>query len=99
MNQGKIYQIDGPVIDVEFTEGQIPPILNQLQIPRTSPSTGAQDDLICVVTQHLGIKLARSFTSGSTYGLKPGMIVYDTGIPVPILDPIPIPEPIPIIQK
>ncbi len=84
MIEGHIIQVIGPVVDVEFTDGQIPSMLNALEIPRTSPETGKEDVLICEVQQHLGEDRVRSVAMDSTDGLVRGMKVYDTGSPISI---------------
>ncbi|MBL7975731.1 MAG: F0F1 ATP synthase subunit beta, partial [Candidatus Kapabacteria bacterium] len=53
MNQGKIVQVIGPVVDVDFSGGHIPPVLNALRIPRKT-AEGKEEVLICEVQQHLG---------------------------------------------
>ncbi|MGA2298590.1 MAG: F0F1 ATP synthase subunit beta, partial [FCB group bacterium] len=65
MNEGHIVQVIGPVVDVEFTEGQIPAVLNALNITRTSSETGKEDVLICEVQQHLGEDRVRSVAMDS----------------------------------
>ncbi|MFA6570155.1 MAG: F0F1 ATP synthase subunit beta [Bacteroidota bacterium] len=84
MNEGHIVQVIGPVVDVEFVEGQIPAVLNALEIPRVSSETGNQEVLICEVQQHLGEDRVRSVAMDSTDGLVRGMVVYDTGAPISI---------------
>ena len=51
MNEGKIVQIIGPVVDVEFSEGKIPAILNALNIERTNVVTGQNEILVTEVQQ------------------------------------------------
>lgn len=84
MNEGRIIQVIGPVVDVEFSEGQIPSVLNALEIPRKSPETGEDSLLICEVQQDLGEYRVRSVAMDSTDGLVRGMPVYDTGSPITI---------------
>ncbi len=81
MNKGKIRQIIGPVIDVEFEEGKLPNIYNALKITREDGSV-----LITEVHQHLGENLVRSVAMDSTDGLKRDMEAIDTGdsISVPV---------------
>ncbi len=81
MNKGKIRQIIGPVIDVEFEEGKLPNIYNALKITREDGTT-----LITEVHQHLGENLVRSVAMDSTDGLKRDMEAVDTGdsISVPV---------------
>jgi F-type H+-transporting ATPase subunit beta len=84
MNEGRIIQVIGPVVDVEFSEGKIPSVLNALEIPRKSPETGEDSLLICEVQQDLGEYRVRSVAMDSTDGLVRGMSVYDTGRPITI---------------
>lgn len=83
MNKGKIIQVIGPVVDVEFSEGQLPEILNSLKIPRKSIED-VEEELICEVQQHLGESRVRAVAMDSTDGLVRGMEVIDTGGPVSV---------------
>lgn len=84
MNEGKIVQVIGPVVDVEFSEGNIPAVLNALHIKRISPQTNEEDILVCEVQQHLGEDRVRSVALDSTDGLVRGMKVIDTGTSISI---------------
>jgi F-type H+-transporting ATPase subunit beta len=84
MTEGRIVQIIGPVVDAEFPEGKLPSVLNELRIPRTSPETGKQDELICEVQQHIGESRVRAVAMDSTDGLVRGMKVLDTGSPIQV---------------
>jgi F-type H+/Na+-transporting ATPase subunit beta len=84
MNEGKIVQVIGPVVDVEFSGGNIPEVLNALQITRNSPETGEETILVCEVQQHLGEDRVRSVAMESTDGLVRGMTVINTGAPITI---------------
>ncbi len=81
MNKGKISQIIGPVIDVEFSEGELPAIYNAINIKRDGSS-----DLVLEVQQHLGENIVRCVAMDSSDGLVRGMEVDDTGdsITVPV---------------
>jgi F-type H+/Na+-transporting ATPase subunit beta len=81
MNKGKIIQVIGPVVDVEFSEGQLPEILNSIKIPRKSIE-GVEEELVCEVQQHLGEARVRAVAMDSTDGLVRGMEVIDTGNPI-----------------
>jgi len=83
MNRGKIIQVIGPVVDVEFSEGQLPEILNSLKIPRESIE-GETEELICEVQQHLGESRVRAVAMDATDGLVRGMEVIDTGGPIQV---------------
>jgi len=84
MNEGRIVQVIGPVVDVEFSDGQIPSVLNALEIPRKHPETGEDDVLVCEVQQDLGENRVRSVALDTTDGLVRGMKVYDTGGPITV---------------
>lgn len=84
MNEGKIVQVIGPVVDVEFAEGKIPEIYNALNIERKSPQTGEPEVLVCEVQLHLGENRTRAIAMDSTDGLVRGMKVVDSGAPISI---------------
>jgi F-type H+/Na+-transporting ATPase subunit beta len=77
MNQGKIVQIIGPVVDVEFT-GQLPAIFNALTVEYHLPGLG-RTKLTLEVQQHLGDNWIRAVAMSTTEGLKRGMEIVDTG--------------------
>ncbi len=77
-NVGKITQVIGAVIDVEFDTGQLPPILNALTV--TNPAIDEREDnLVLEVAQHLGERTVRCIGMDTTDGLVRGMSVRDTG--------------------
>jgi F-type H+-transporting ATPase subunit beta len=84
MNVGRIVQVIGPVVDVEFTNGQIPPVLNALHIKRNSVETGEPETLVVEVQQHLGEDRVRAISIDSTDGLVRGMEAVDTGAPISV---------------
>ncbi len=84
MNEGRIVQVIGPVVDVEFTENNIPAVLNALHIPHPGDAPGEEKILVCEVQQHLGEDRVRSVAMDSTDGLVRGMKVIDTGEPITI---------------
>lgn len=84
MNQGHIVQVIGPVVDVEFPNGQVPAVLNALEIMMKSPEDGSEKKLVCEVQQHLGEDRVRSVAMDSTDGLVRGMPVIDTGEPIKV---------------
>ena len=67
MNKGKISQIIGPVVDVEFNEGELPAIYNAVKVKREEGG-----DLVLEVQQHLGENIVRSVAMDSTDGLVRG---------------------------
>jgi F-type H+-transporting ATPase subunit beta len=86
MNQGKIVQVIGPVVDVEFEPGKLPPIYSALEVP----GAGSTDifaysaKLVLEVAQHLGESQVRAVAMAATDGLTRGMPVNDTGMPISI---------------
>jgi F-type H+-transporting ATPase subunit beta len=86
MNQGKIVQVIGPVVDVEFEPGKLPPIYGALEVP----GAGSTDifaysaKLVLEVAQHLGESQVRTVAMAATDGLTRGMPVNDTGMPISI---------------
>jgi F-type H+-transporting ATPase subunit beta len=78
MNKGKITQVIGPVVDVEFEAGKLPEIYHALKI--TNPSLGSGEwNLVVEVAQHLGENTVRTIAMDSTDGLVRGQDVLDTG--------------------
>src|SRR5215472_1618077 len=85
MNMGKITQVLGAVIDVEFSDGSLPPIYNALKASNPAISDKPWN-LIIEVAQHLGENTVRCVAMDTTEGLVRGMEVMDTGagITVPV---------------
>ena len=83
MNEGKIVQIIGAVVDIDFSGGALPSILNAIRIPRGGDGN-PQEDLIVEVQQHLGDNRVRTVAMDSTDGLPRGISCYDTGGPITI---------------
>ncbi|MEW6269058.1 MAG: F0F1 ATP synthase subunit beta [Thermodesulfobacteriota bacterium] len=84
-NVGRITQVIGPVVDVEFENGTLPPIYNALKI--TNPALGDEEgNLIVEVAQHLGERTVRCVAMDATEGLVRGIEAIDTGtgITVPV---------------
>jgi len=79
MNKGKIVQVIGPVVDVEFAE-KLPGIYNALSVDFTV--MGNQTTLVLEVQQHLGDNWVRTVAMSSTEGLKRGLEVTDSGKPI-----------------
>src|SRR5882724_4148147 len=79
MNKGKIVQIIGPVVDVEFS-GSLPGIYNALTVEYSV--LGKPTKLTLEVQQHLGDNWLRAIAMSSTEGLKRGLEVVDTGGPI-----------------
>ncbi len=80
---GKITQVIGPVVDVEFPPGALPDIYTALAV--TNPGIDARpDNLVVEVAQHLGENTARCVAMDSTDGLVRGMAVKNTGVPISV---------------
>jgi len=78
MNIGKVSQVIGPVVDVEFPDGQLPEIYHALKI--SNPSLGDEEwNLVVEVAQHLGENIVRTIAMDGTDGLVRGQKVLDTG--------------------
>jgi F-type H+-transporting ATPase subunit beta len=80
MNKGKIVQVIGPVVDVEFP-GDLPGIYNALTVEFDVPGQGKTRQTL-EVEQHLGDNWVRTVCMGSTEGLKRGYEVTDSGGPI-----------------
>jgi F-type H+-transporting ATPase subunit beta len=80
MNIGKIVQVIGPVVDVQFAESQIPEIYNALEVSGRS----AENRLVLEVQQHRGEGLVRAVAMTSTDGLVRGQEVADSGAPISV---------------
>lgn len=82
-NVGRIVQVVGPVVDVEFPSGDLPPILTALAV--TNPAIdNTPHNLILEVAQHLGDNVVRTIAMDTTDGLVRGMEVINTGAPIMI---------------
>jgi len=79
--RGRIIQVIGPVVDIEFEEGHLPKIYNAIKIPRIT-TEGVEDVLIVEVQQHLGENRVRAVAMDSTDGLVRGMEAINTGSPI-----------------
>jgi len=84
-NTGKVVQVIGPVLDVEFDGEHLPEIYNALQL-RAPGENGEGIDLVAEVQQHIGRNQVRAVAMSSTDGVVRGMAVEDTGraIAVPV---------------
>jgi F-type H+-transporting ATPase subunit beta len=86
MSQGKISQVIGAVVDVEFEPGKLPCINNALEVPgiEIKDIFTYSQRLVLEVAQHLGEGKVRAVAMGPTDGLRRGMPVHDTGNPITI---------------
>ena len=82
MSSGKIVQVIGPVVDLQFPAGKLPAIFNAVHIPlpavKGKPGDGPQV-LTVEVASHLGDEQVRAIALGPTEGLQRGMEANDTG--------------------
>jgi F-type H+-transporting ATPase subunit beta len=76
---GRVIQITGPVVDIEFPAGQLPAIYNAVEIARPG-----EEPLVCEVQQHLGNNWVRSVAMTTTDGLARGIPAHDTGGPISV---------------
>ncbi len=86
MNTGKVVQVIGPVVDVEFPQGQLPNIYNALKVEEQADAKTGRPEirLTLEVSQHLGENRVRGVAMSSTDGLVRGMAVQNTGAPISI---------------
>ncbi|HAV19491.1 MAG TPA: F0F1 ATP synthase subunit beta [Firmicutes bacterium] len=77
--EGKIVQIIGPIIDVRYSERQLPPLLTALEIKRED-----KPSLVVEVAQHIGDDVVRTVAMGATEGLTRGMTVINTEAPITV---------------
>ena len=80
MAKGKVVQVIGPVVDIEFPAGELPEILNAIKI--TGKAADREVNLTVEVMQHLGDSITRCIAMSSTDGLMRGMEADDTGAPI-----------------
>jgi F-type H+-transporting ATPase subunit beta len=85
-NVGKVIQVIGPVVDVEFAQGHLPAIYNALRVTSGPGHVGDAVDVIVEVQQHLGEGRVRAVAMKPTDGMQRGMAAADTGaaISVPV---------------
>ncbi len=80
---GKIVQVTGPVIDIQFQEGALPKIYNAIKINGVA-GKGVKINLTAEVVQHVGNNIVRTVAMSSTDGLVRGMTAVDTGAPIKV---------------
>src|SRR5262245_20202416 len=83
-NVGKVIQVIGPVVDVEFKSGSLPPIYNAIRITSdgAAESAGVKLDIVAEVEQHLGENRVRAIAMQPTDGMQRGLPAIDTGSPI-----------------
>ncbi len=86
MNTGKVVQVIGPVVDVEFPQGQLPNIYNALKVEEQADEKTGRPEirLTLEVALHLGENRVRGVAMSSTDGLVRGMAVHNTGAAISI---------------
>ena len=77
VNKGKIVQVIGPVVDILFESGELPKLLNAIEIPLKDKAP-----LVVEVAQHIGDERVRCIAMDSTDGLVRGMEAVDLGTPI-----------------
>src|SRR3712207_2434995 len=80
---GKIVQVIGPVVDVEFESESLPELYNALELDATTES-GDRVRLVAEVQQHIGRNMVRAVAMSSTDGAIRGMEMVDTGAPISV---------------
>ncbi|MCP5107640.1 MAG: F0F1 ATP synthase subunit beta [bacterium] len=83
-NIGKVIEVIGPVVDVEFPEGELPPIYNALKIVSEGYEMEEAMEIITEVQYHQGENRVRTISMHPTDGLVRGMKAYDTGSPITV---------------
>src|SRR6478672_4959278 len=81
---GRVVQVIGPVLDVEFPEGHLPAIYNAIVIKEEARKSGVAIDVIAEVAQHLGENRVRCISMKPTDGMVRGMKAVDTGAPISV---------------
>ncbi len=79
---GRVVQVMGPVVDIEFPPGQLPDLLNAIVI--NTEAEGMEINLTLEAAQHLGNNTVRCIAMASTDGLRRGMPAVDTGGPISV---------------
>lgn len=82
MNKGKIVQVLGPVVDVQFERGHLPDINNAIQVKYKLEDQ--EVELVLETALHLGDNMVRTIAMASTDGLVRGMEAIDTGAPISV---------------
>ena len=83
-NVGRVVQVIGNVVDVEFQGGQLPAIYNALQVVDDENLASVPVDIVVEVEQHLGENRVRTVAMKPTDGVVRGMKVLDTGRPIAV---------------
>jgi len=81
---GRVVQVIGPVLDVEFPEGHLPAIYNAVVVKEEAGKSGVAIDVVAEVAQHLGENRVRCISMKPTDGMVRGMKATDTGAPISV---------------
>ena len=85
MNKGRVVQVMGPVVDIQFERGSLPEIYNASNIQVKSQSSGERDiNLVVETSLHLGDNIVRCVAMSTTDGLVRGMEAIDSGKPISV---------------
>lgn len=84
MKAGKIKQILGPIVDVEFENTELPPIYNALKVTKDKEISDERKEIILEVAQHMGDNTVRCIAMDNTDGLSRNITVTDTGSPIKV---------------
>src|SRR5690349_16296959 len=82
--EGKVIQVSGPAVDIQFPEGQIPIINTAIRITSEGFDVPEPIDIVAEVAQHIGEGRVRTIAMEPTDGLVRGMKAYDTGAPITV---------------
>ncbi len=81
---GRVIQVIGPAVDVQFEEGHLPPIYNALRIQDEGHLSKVPIDVVVEVAQHIGESQVRCIAMKPTDGMVRGMKAFDTGAPITV---------------
>jgi len=84
MRVGKLVQVMGPVVDIEFEDASLPPIHNAIRVTDKKELSSRKIDVVVEVQQHLGENRVRAIAMASTDGMVRGMKAVDTGGPITV---------------
>ncbi|MCA1636515.1 MAG: F0F1 ATP synthase subunit beta [Acidobacteria bacterium] len=82
--RGRVVQVIGPVLDIEFESGHLPPIYTALRVVSEGFDVPEPIDIVCEVEQHLGEGRVRTVSMKPTDGVVRGMTVIDSGGPITV---------------
>ena len=77
-NKGTVIQVMGPVLDIRFSDDQLPALLNAIEV------VNGENTIVAEVAQHIGDNVVRCVAMSSTDGLQRGAVATDTGAPISV---------------